>query len=148
MSVPNEFDFGILKLGTDAEPPVFTQICGITAVNINQTAQTNDRFRRDCAKMNAPATRRVKVTGTQWDVTASGLSNADEVVRLNAALAKHRVFQIDVIQDDQSDAGEVIGTFEGRGVLTASNYALDSEGDSTYELTIAGEDTLVYTAAV
>jgi hypothetical protein len=146
MSVPNEFDFGVLYLGTDAEPPVYTKVCGITAVSVNETAQTSDRFRRDCAKMNAPAKRRVKVTGTQWDVTASGLSNADEMIRLKAALGKHRSWRIEAVQDDNSDEGETMGTFDGPGVLTARNFSFGDDG-TTMELTIAGEDDLVYTAA-
>lgn len=146
MSYPNEADFIIVKAGDGAEPEVFTTICGIETATINKTANTTDRFRRDCEKPGAVPTRKVKVTGKQWDATGAGVINIDEFDRFDSLLGISNNYQFDFGKRDGTDAGEIIGTYEGPGVLTASNINMgDTEG--TAEITIAGEDDIVWTAA-
>jgi len=146
MSYPNEADFIIVKVGNGAEPEVFTTICGIENATINQTVNTSDRFRRDCAKPGSVPTRKVKVTGRQWDATGSGVVNTDEFGTFNGALGIRKNYQFDFGKRDGTDAGEIIGTYEGPAVMTAANINMgDSEG--TNEITLAGEDEIVWTAA-
>lgn len=146
MSYPNEADFIIVKIGDGATPEVFTTICGIENATINQTVNTSDRFRRDCAKPGSVPTRKVKVTGKQWDATGSGVVNVDEFTTFNAALGIRKNYQFDFGKRDGTDAGEIIGTYEGPAVMTAANINMgDSEG--TNEITLAGEDEIVWTAA-
>ena len=146
MSYPNEADFIIVKVGDGATPEVFTTICGIENATINQTVNTSDRFRRDCAKPGLPGTRKIKVTGRQWDATGSGVVNVDEFPTFNAALGIRKNYQFDFGKRDGTDAGEIIGTYAGPAVMTAANINMgDSEG--TNEITLAGEDEIVWTAA-
>ena len=146
MSYPNEIDAVIVKLGDGGAPEVFTTICGIENATLNETVQTNDRFRRDCAKPGQIPTRKVRVTGKQWDISGSGVVNADEIDRLKAALGIRRNYQLVAIKYDGTDAGDEIGTFAGAGVMTARNINLQPN-EGTMEVTIAGEDELTWTAA-
>lgn len=146
MSYPTEIDAVIVKLGDGADPEVFTTVCGIENATLNDTVQTNDRFRRDCAKPGQIPTRKVRVTGKQWDLTGNGVANVDELVRLKSALGIRKNYQLVAIQYDGTDAGEELGTFSGPGVLTARNLNM-SPNEGTMEITVAGEDDLVWTPA-
>ncbi len=146
MSYPNEIDAVVVKRGNGATPEVFTTICGMETVNLNQTVQSNDRFRRDCAKPGKIPTRTVRVTGRQWDFTGSGIANVDEIDGFIASLGVRQNYQLVAIKYDGTDAGEELGTFSGPGDLTSNSWSLDAnEGGS--EMTIAGEDDLVWTPA-
>ncbi|RSV15684.1 hypothetical protein CA235_07480 [Sphingomonas sp. ABOLF] len=147
MSYPTEIDAAIIYSVSDAQPPVRTIMCGIENVTINETANTRDRVRGDCAKPGKPRTRSVVVISTQWDVTGSGVSNADRIPAVKALLGVHSRFEIDAIRYDGTDAGELLGTFAGSGVLTAHNLNLQRDADSGSEVTIAGEDDLTWTPA-
>ncbi|WP_066795058.1 hypothetical protein [Sphingomonas soli] len=147
MSVPVEIDFAQIKMGNAADPEVFTVICDITSVSINETAETSTRRVRDCTKPNKPAGRRSRVLGTAWDVTGSGLSSADQIATLKAAVGRHKNYEIVGYRDDGTDAGEEIGTWSGQAVMTARNYSIDREGDTGMEITLEGEGDLTYVAA-
>ncbi len=147
MSVPTEVAFAQIKIGDGADPEVFTVICDISSVSINATANTTDQFRRDCAKPNLPATRKVKVTGKQWDITGSGLADAGQIPLLLDAVGTSANFEVPGYQDDGTDGGGLLGTWSGNGVLTADNLSLDREGDSSGEITIAGNGDLTFTPA-
>lgn len=146
MSFPVEFDFAVVKAGDGADPEVFTIICGLEGVTINNVANSNDQFRRDCAKPGKVPTRRVKVTSRQWDITASGVANAEEMQRFIDSVGIRSNYEIDVGQFDGTDEGNILGTFSGPAVLTASNIGA-STGEGTQEITLAGEDELTWTAA-
>lgn len=147
MSYPTEIDAAIIYRVTAGTPPVRTVLCGIENVTINETVNSSDRFRRDCAKPGAIPARSVRVNSRQWDVTGSGVSNADQLTALKALLGAHADYEIDAIAYDGTDEGNLLGTFAGTGVLTAKNLNLQREGDSGSEITIAGEDDLVWTPA-
>lgn len=147
MSYPTEIDAVVVKLGDGATPTeVFTTICGIENATLNETVSTNDLFRRDCAKPGQIPTRKVRVTGKQWDLTGSGVSNTAELARLKAALGITRNYQLVAIKYDGTDEGEELGTFAGPGVLTARNLSL-APNEGTMEITVAGENELVWTPA-
>lgn len=147
MAGPTVIDFGQILLGNGATPTeVFTPICGIEGGSVNQVANTNDRFVRDCDFPGRVPTRQVITTSRQWDVTGSGLANPPEFTRLNAALGVARNYRIVVLARDGTDAGKLLGTYSGRAVLTASNLAFAEEG-GTAEITLAGNDTLTWVVA-
>jgi hypothetical protein len=144
MSVPVEFDFAQVRIGDGASPEVFTVICDLTSVTINETAETQTRRKRDCAKPNKPAARYSRVLGTAWDVTGSGLIDKSQVATLRAALGKHVNYEIPVYADDGTDGGELLGTYSGQAVMTARNISTDREGDSSGEITLEGEGELTW----
>lgn len=148
MSYPTEIDAALIYLVSgEGQSATRTVICGIQDVTINETANTSDRFRFDCAKPGKISTRSVRVTGLQWDATGSGVANADQLTSLKASLGQHLDYEIDAIKFDGTDAGEKLGTFAGQAVMTAKNLNLTREGDATMEITLAGENDLVWTAA-
>lgn len=147
MSYPTEADAAIIKVGDGATPEIFTIVCGIENVTLNETANTSDRFRRDCAKPGAIPRRAVKVNGLQWDVTGSGVTNTAQNPTVRPLLGAHKNYKIDFIQYDGTDEGNLLGTYAGQGVLTARNANVQTSGDSTSEITIAGENDLIWTAA-
>lgn len=148
MSYPTEFDAAIIYTVTGSgQSAVRTIMCGIESVTVNETANTSDRFRTDCAKPGMIPTRSVRVNGTQWDVTGSGVTNASDVAARKSAIGAHLAYEIDAIRYDGTDEGEVLGTFAGTGVMTASNLNMQRQGDSGAEITIAGEGELIWTPA-
>lgn len=147
MSLPTEPDFAQIKLGNGADPEVFTVICDVTQVNINEGAETTTRYRRDCALPGRPAKRRSRVVGTFWDITGTGLSDTGQTALLRAVLGVRNNYEIPVYQDDGTDAGVLLGTYSGEAILTARNISTDRAGEASMELTLEGQDTLTFTAA-
>lgn len=149
MSFPVEPDFVVIKLGDGATPTeVFTVMCGMENINLNQTANTTDRFRRDCAKPAALPKRKVRTTSTQWDVTGSGVINTAEFARFKAALGYSRNYRLEFGRYDvaQPDTGVIIGTYAGPAVMTANNISM-SDGEGGADITLAGENDIVWTPA-
>lgn len=148
MTKPRVYDFAIIKYSNGATPAVFTTLCGITNVQVNETVETTDRRLRDCAKPNRPGVREVKVVGIDWTVTGSGATNGDIRTAVKAnLLAKHVDYLIEYYEDNNTDAGNLVGTDAGNGLMTANNISVDADGDSTWEITIEGSGELTYTAA-
>ncbi len=147
MSVPTEFDFALIKLGDGASTEAFTTICGMQDVSINETVNTNDRFVRDCAAPASPPQRRVQVTGLQVDITGTGFTNADEVVRLRAALGERANYRVEGYADDGTATGSLIGTYSGSFVMTSKNSSLSTESPGSMEITLASDGATTYAAA-
>lgn len=145
MSFPNEVDAIVIKVGDGASPQVFTVICGADSGQLNESVQSNDRYRRDCAKPGKIPARRVRVTGKSWDLSVSGVVNIDQIELLSDNLGISRDYQIVGIKYDGSDSGETLGTWAGSGVATSNNKNFAEGG--TMELAIAGENELVWTPA-
>lgn len=152
MSYPVEPDYIIVELGDGATPTeAFSVMCGMENASMNETVQSNDRYRRDCAKPAAIPTRKVRVTGKQWDVTANGVINMAEFVRFKAALGVRRNYRFLYGQYDQQAAtdtertGTIYGYKSGPAVMTANNMNVGGD-EGTAEITLAGEDELVWTA--
>jgi len=146
MSYPNEADFVVVKIGDGQSPEVFTILCGIDTAGVNKTVNTQDRFRRDCAKPGAIPTRKVRVTGRQWDVTGSGVINMDAFEDFDDALGIRKNYRIEFGKRDGTDAGEIVGYYAGPAVMTASNVQM-GDGEGSAEITLAGEDDIVWTTA-
>ena len=149
MSLPTEFDFALIKLGNGATPEVFTAICGLQDATINRTVNTQDRFVRDCTAPGSVPERLVKVTGRQTDITGTGLTNADEVAGVEAALGAVKNYKIEVYKDLGPDdpAGELLGTWAGAFVLTAANNTIPREASASFEITLVSNGAVTWTAA-
>lgn len=147
MSVPLEFDFAQIEIGDGADPEVFTIVCDITSVNITDQANVTDVFRRDCAAPNKPAKRRVKTNSLQWDISGSGIADSGQTALLKAATGRTKNYRVLGYQDDDTDGGLLLGTFTGSAVLTSNNLTIDRDGDTTFEVTLAGNDELTFTPA-
>lgn len=146
MSLPNEFDFALVKMGDGVTPTEgFTTVCGIEGAQVNMTANTSDHYARDCASPGAVPFRRVKTNGRQLDVTGSGLSNADMIDEFLAALGLSKHYKIEGYQRDGTTTGKLLGTFAGGFVMTAANTNIS--GDSTGEITLASDGAWTWTAA-
>lgn len=148
MSLPTEFDFALIKMGDGATPTeVFTTICGMQDATLNETVNTNDRFVRDCAKPGEVPQRRVQTTGKQTDITGTGLTNADNIASVRAALGVPKNYRVEVYRRDGTDAGVLLGTFAGKFVMTSSNLNVTLDTPGSAEITLASDGALTYTAA-
>jgi hypothetical protein len=148
VSLPNEPDFALIKVQTAPGPPaVFTTLCGLENANVNESVQTRERYRRDCAKPNRPGQRKLSATGSSWQVTGSGVINIDQEDVLGDVKGVIQNYKIECYKDDGTDAGDLLGTWAGSGMLTTRNRSIQIEGDSGLEVTIEGQDDLVWTPA-
>lgn len=148
MSEPNSADFALIKIKTANGPPaVFTQLCGLEGVTINRTAQTSETYRRDCAKPNRPGTRKLRVTGSSWSISASGSDNIDIETTMNDAFGVRKDYSVELYRDDGTDGGDLMGTYAGSGIITARNQSYSQENAGTSEVTLEGEGALVWTVA-
>jgi len=147
MSFPTEFDFALLKMGDGEDPEVFTLICGLQDVSLNETVSTNDRGVRDCTKPGSVPQRKVQVTLQQTDITATGLTNSTEVANVRAALGQSKNYTIEAYQKDGTDAGDLLGTFAGAFVMTATNWNIPIDSPASFEATLASDGVMTYTAA-
>lgn len=147
MSVPTEADFMIVKLGNNADPEVFTAICGIENVAINKAVNANDRYRRDCAKPGIPGSRKNRATGKSLTITASGAANVENIETFEGVLGIVRNYEIELRQSDGSDSGVLLGTYAGAFMLMSDNMSADPNGDSTGEITLNNDGPWTYTAA-
>lgn len=147
MSLPNEVDFALVKMGDGAGPEVFTLICGLTDVTINKGAQTNDRYVRDCAKPGEVAFRKVRTSGRSMDISATGLSNVDTIEDLDAALGQSKNYKIELYNEDGTDAGELLGTYSGAFVMTAANMGVPRDNAASGDISLASDGAWTYTPA-
>lgn len=148
MSLPNEPDFLLIKAQTAAGPPaVFTVLCGMENGNVNENVQTSERYRRDCAKPNKPGSRKLKATGKSWQITGSGVVNIDLEDTYADLIGVIQNYKAEAYKDDGTDAGELMGTWSGAGMLITNNRSIQIAADSGAEITIEGQDELVWTEA-
>lgn len=147
MSVPNEPDFVLLKMGDGAAIEVFTVTCGIQDVTINKTANGEDRFKRDCLKPGEIPNRFSKTTGMQMDVTASGFIDKDQIPLLDAALGLTKNYTLEYYTDDGTDQGALYGSYAAAFKLQSANEAIPRDGTASVELTLASQGAWTWTPA-
>jgi predicted secreted protein len=147
VSLPTEFDFALIKMGDGAIPEVFTTVCGLQDATVNRTVNTQDRFVRDCAKPGEVPERRVKATGRQTDISGTGLTNATEVDRVEAALGVVKNYKIEAYQDDGTDTSTLLGTWAGPFMLSAANNTIPRESNAAFELTLVSDGAVAWTEA-
>lgn len=145
MSEPVTWDFARVKFGDGADPEVFTAVCDLIQVSVNETAETQARPRWDCAKPGAvPKTRR-RVTATNWTITGTGLPDNSQNAPIRALLGKSVNYQAEMYRNDGTDAGELMGTYSGQAIMTTRNISTDRAGDAAQEITLEGEGDLTWT---
>lgn len=147
MSLPTEVDFVLVKKGDGASPEVFTLICGIQDATVNNQAQSNDRYVRDCAKPGEVPFRKTKVNGKSLDISGSGLSNADTISEFNDAVGELANYHIELYQEDGTDAGTLLGTYAGEFRLTTNNLNLPRDTAAGWQINLASNGAWTYTAA-
>lgn len=150
MSEPNSADFALLKIKTaDGPPAVITLLCGIENVTINRSVNMSERYRRDCAKPNRPGTRRLRNNGETWNISGSGEDNIDIETAYAGAFGVKKLYDVELYRDDDTDSGELLGTYSGTAMMTSRNqsFAQGSDDAGTAEITLEGEGELVWTAA-
>lgn len=147
MSLPTEADFALVKMGNGAGSEVFTAICGLQDVTINQTVNTSDRFVRDCAKPGEVPYRKTKASGKQLDISSTGLSNVTVIEDLNEALGVVKNFKIELYAEDGTDTGELLGTYAGAFRMTSNNLSIPREGVASGDINLASHGAWTYTAA-
>lgn len=147
MSFPVEADFALIKIGDGATPQVFTIACGIQDVTVNAVANTQDRFTRDCAKPGSIPVRKTKTTGRQLDITGTGLIDKAHITKFQDALGVVGDYKVELYQDDGTDNGTLLGTFDAAFNLTASNLSIPREGSASAEVTLANHGDWTWTAA-
>ncbi|MET0439128.1 MAG: hypothetical protein ABW043_16710 [Devosia sp.] len=148
MSVPTEADFAIIKPGDGATPTeVFNAICGIENVSVNVAVSGTDRYRRDCAKPGALATRKNITNGISQTITGGGAMSIEWMTSFAALLGTVRNYKIELRQRNGSDAGLLLGTFAGAYVMMTNNITTDSNGNSSGEITLNSEGAWTWTPA-
>ncbi|MFK4871668.1 phage tail tube protein [Novosphingobium sp. ZW T3_23] len=148
MSEPNSADFALIKIQTAAGPPVvLALLCGIEGVTINRTAQTNETYRRDCAKPNRPGGRKLRVTGSSWSISGTGSDNIDLETEMTDAFGVRKTYAIELYRDDGTDGGDLMGTYGGTALMTTRNQSYSQDSAGTAEITLEGEGALTWTAA-
>ncbi len=148
MSLPVEYDFALIKYSDMGGTPVFAALCGIQDVTVNQVVETQSRRVRDCATPNTPGAQKLKILGTSFTITGTGLTNATirEVIQ-DDLLGKKVNYRVEYYADDGTATGDLLGTHAGLMVMNADNMNVATEGDSSQEFTFEGEGVLTYTAA-
>lgn len=150
MSEPNSADFALLKIKTaDGPPEVFTLLCGIESVSINRSVNMSERYRRDCAKPNRPGTRKIRNNGNSWNISGSGEDNIDIETAYTDAFGIKKEYNVELYRDDDTDGGELLGTYNGIAMMTTRNqaFAQGSDDAGTAEITLEGEGLLTWTVA-
>jgi len=148
VSEPVEADFAIIKVQTAEGPPaVFTQLCGIENVTRQNAAAGNDRYRRDCTKMGRPAVRKNRITGKSQTISGSGAMNIPDFARFETLLGVKENYEIEFRQNDDTDAGKLLGTYAGVYVLMSDNAGADVNGDSTGDITLNNDGPWTWTPA-
>ena len=147
MSEPLDPDYIVVQIKSGA---TYVDLCGMETAGVNKTANTSDRFRRDCAKPADFARRTVRVNSVQWDVTSSGVINMPQFDLYESALgvrADYRLlygrFDADLAVDGER-TGTIYGYRDGTAVMTAANENIGGE-EATAEITLAGEGKLTWT---
>lgn len=138
MSLPVEADFAVVKIGDGADPEVFTILCGLDQVTVNRAANTNDRFRRDCAAPGVVPYRRAKATGKQMDISASGAINIPDISTYNSSLGVSKNYKIELGQYDGTDEGTIIHEITGPFVLTTANSSVGDDNSAEVSLVSDG----------
>lgn len=148
MSLPNSADRAVLKIKTAAGPPaVYTLLCGVEDVTIDENVQTSETYQRDCAAIMLPGQRKITNQGYAWSLTAAGNDNVDIYATLAAAIGLRKDYEIDLYKDDGTNGGLIMGTIVGTAMMTQRTRGYTTQNPGTLQLTLQGEGKPVWTAA-
>lgn len=147
MSFPTEVDFALVKIGDGEASEAFAIACGIENVQINATANTASRFKRDCAKPGSVPVRSTKTTGKQLDITADGVTDVPHIDIFQDLLGVKNNYKIECYADDDTDTGELLGTFAGEFIMTTSNINAPRNDASAAEIALENNGPWTWTPA-
>lgn len=136
-----------ILLGDAAEAETFEPICGLTTRQFTHQVNTNDVFVPDCADPEDIPTRRLNVTGEQWDLSGDGLFNLAQEEKVRVATGQTRNYRFRV----RRPAGSIVGTgyYEGPAMITNRQLG-GSSGNGEFgsiSLTIASDGDWVWVPA-
>jgi hypothetical protein len=133
--------------GDGAGPENFLPICGITTRNFTQQVNTNDVFVPDCADPEDIPTRRLVVTGRQWDISGDGLLNLDNWETHSGKLGVTANYRFVIGRPAGSTDGT--GYFGGAAMITNMQIGGTTGGGqfATVSLAIASDGEWTYTPA-
>jgi len=142
MSVPSIVKGTYLDVMVEQTPGMadYVRLCGLTTKNFTYQKNSNDIFIPDCDDPEDVPTRRLNITGRQWDLAATGYYN-----RAQAALIRELIeegsprsfrFAVGEPATDVVDAGY----WEGPAQLMNLQFGGPAGGEySTLDLTIASD---------
>ena len=137
-----------ILMGDGDDPELFVPFCGLTTRSFTEQVNTNDTFVPDCADPESVPTRRLSVTGKQWDLSGEGLLNlaqADDV-RLAVGVTKNYRFRVG------RPVGSVVGAgyYAGPAMITNRTIGGNTGGGefASISLAIASDGVWTYTPAV
>lgn len=148
MSTPTEFDFALLKIGDGATPTeAFVVSCGKQDFTANFQANSSNRFVRDCAKPGEIPFQKAKATGRLLDITASGLTDATSFGTEIALIGTRQNVKLEYYADNNTDAGELLGTVACNMLIQSLNIGTPREDASSAELQMTSNGAWTWTAA-
>ena len=133
----------VLALGDAGDPETFTALCGITSRSFQYTANTNDRFIRDCAEPEDVPIRRAIVTGEQWQLSGSGSLNRENIADILAAKGQPKNWRF--YWTEPADDAVYQGYFEGQAILSSINITGDDEDYAQISVEITSDGEFVFT---
>lgn len=147
MSVPTEFDFAVLKFGDGAPTEVFSISCGKRDITLAFAANSSDRFVRDCTKPGEIPFRKAKVSGKQFDCTATGLTDKATFGTEIAFVGKFKNVKVELMADDGTDTGLLLGTITCNMLVKSLQIGTPRESEATAEVTLASNGSYAWAAA-
>ncbi|WP_126665557.1 structural cement protein Gp24 [Croceibacterium ferulae] len=101
------------------------------------------------AKPNRPGNRKIRNNGQSWNISGSGEDNVDIEATYSTAFGIKKQYDVELYKDDDTDGGELLGTYSGTAMMTTRNQSFATGGDTGggAEITLEGEGELVWAAA-
>lgn len=135
-----------LLVGDGAGTEVFTPFCGLTTRSFTAQVNTSDIFVPDCANPEDIPTRRLNVTGRQWDLSGEGLFNLGQEAIVRASLGATKNYRFRIARP----AGSTTGTGYYQGPAMVTNLTLGGSAGGEFaplSMAIASDGIWTWTPA-
>ena len=132
----------ILALG-DGESPTenYDPLCGLTARQLQYTANTSDQFIRNCDDPEDVPFRRLIVTGEQWSLSGNGTLNRANIADIEAAKGLPRNYRFYWTEPANDEV--FAGYYEGQAILTG--ITIDGNDDNYAQISVQIESDGLWT---
>lgn len=127
-----------LMLGDDADPQVFTVVCGITTKGLQRTNQTGDTTVWDCTNPDAPPIIERDILAGDWTISGSGQAVLAELDRLEEALATPSDWRLVLYGTGTT----VVRTYTGNAIMTDLTINAVNGQRAEVSLTLTGNGVL------
>jgi len=127
-----------LMLGDDADPEVFTVVCGITTKGLQRTNQTGDTTVWDCEDPDAPPIIERDILAGDWTISGSGQAVLAELDRLEDALAVPSNWRLVLYGTGTT----VVRTYTGNAIMTDLTINAVNGQRAEVSLTLTGNGAL------